>query len=226
MTSTAKPIRADSRQTREDILQASIRLFGDRGFSGTSMRSIADAAGVNLAAMNYHFGSKAQLFAETFQHCAAPLNAERIRKLDALEVSDDAPTVASIVRAFLDVGVIGDATWSRFVAHIFVEPDEFARPLLKKTFAPTAARFLQALSRALPHLPNAVLALRFHLVIGSMLHLVRFEAPIEFQEADGEKDNEKDGDKDSKVNNIEELVSFVVAGLSEPRVESKMEQRA
>lgn len=210
MASVTKPIRADSRQTRDDIVQASIRLFGDRGFSGTSMRSIADAAGVNLASMNYHFGSKAQLFAETFQHCAAPLNAERIRRLDALEGSDNEPSVAGIVRVFLDVGVIGDATWSRFAAHIFVEPDEFARPLLKETFAPTAARFLQALAKALPHLPRQVLALRFHFLIGSMLHLVRFEAPIEFQEGQGEPSG--------SVNSIEELVSFVVAGLSEPQV--------
>lgn len=218
MTSAAKSLRADSRQTRDDILKASIRLFGERGFAGTSMRSIADAAGVNLASMNYHFGSKAQLFAETFQFCAAPLNAERIRRLDAIEASSGDPTVAQIVRAFLDVGVIGDATWSRFAAHIFIEPDEFARPLLKTTFAPTASRFLQALARALPHLSPEVLALRFHLVIGSMLHLVRFEAPIEFQESQG--------NAAGPVNNIEELVSFAVAGLSEPEANGSKERKA
>lgn len=213
-----KPIRADSRQTREDILQASVNLFGDRGFAGTSMRAIADAAGVNLAAMNYHFGSKAQLFTEAFQYCAAPINAERLRRLDAIQAESAAPAVAEIIRAFVDVGIIGEASWPRLIAHIFVQPDEFAKPILKQTFAPTVARFLPALAKALPHLPLSVLSLRFHLVIGSMLHLVRFDAPIDFLEAGSVQPNSNDS--------IEELVSFVVAGLSQPQVNTNVERKA
>lgn len=205
MVSSAKPVRADSRQTRADILQASVRLFAEHGFAGTSMRSIADAAGVNLASMNYHFGSKAQLFSATFQHCAAPINAQRMQRLEALVEGSHVPTVADIVRVFVDAGEIGDADWSRLVAHVFVEPDAFAKPILEQTFAPTVARFLEALGKALPQLAPEVLAIRFHLLVGSMLHLVRFDTPL------GVKG--KRGKLASQKNNIDELVNFVVAGL-------------
>lgn len=208
MVSSAKPVRADSRQTREDILQASVQLFAEHGFAGTSMRSIADVAGVNLASMNYHFGSKAQLFAATFQHCAAPINAERMRRLQSLEDAAVPPTVETIVRAFLDAGELGDATWSRLVAHIFVEPDDVAKPLLEETFAPTVARFLEALERALPKVPPEMLVLRFHLLVGSMLHLVRFSTPLNAQRGEGKSMDAKDS--------VDELVNFVVAGVCQP----------
>lgn len=205
MASSAKPVRADTRQTRADILQTSVQLFAEHGFAGTSMRSIADAAGVNLASMNYHFGSKAQLFSATFQHCAAPINAERMQRLKALEQASPAPSVADIVRVFVDAGEIGDAKWARLVAHIFVEPDVFAKPILEQTFAPTVARFLEALGKALPKLPPEVLTLRFHLLVGSMLHLVRFDTPLGV--------NSKRDKLASQKSNIDELVNFVVAGL-------------
>lgn len=213
-----KTQRADSRQTREDILDASVSLFSQNGFGGTSMRTISDAAGVNLASMNYHFGSKAQLFAAAFQRCAAPINVERLRRLNAIEVMAGSPKVAEIVRAFVDAGEIGDANWSRLIAHIFVEPDAFAKPILKETFAPTVARFLEALEKALPHVPQDLLGLRFHLLIGAMLHLVRFDTPINFRQGQTKLAKTKDS--------IDELVNFVVAGLCQAEGDQRLERKA
>ncbi len=67
MGEPARTPRADSLQTRERILDTCERLFGEHGYSGTSVRAIADAAGVNLAAAHYHFGSKTQLLEAVFQ---------------------------------------------------------------------------------------------------------------------------------------------------------------
>lgn len=50
------------------IIEASERLFADRGFAGTSVRDIAEAAGVNLAMISYYFGSKEKLMEAMFQH--------------------------------------------------------------------------------------------------------------------------------------------------------------
>ena len=57
MAQAIKPLRADSAATRESILDASVKLFSERGYRNTSLRAIADTADVNLAAANYHFGS-------------------------------------------------------------------------------------------------------------------------------------------------------------------------
>lgn len=184
---------------------AAVALFSQKGFAQTSMRDIADSAGVNLALINYHFGSKLHLFEASFHHCAAPINAERIRQLDALESTFDEPTVEQIARAFVDVSVLGDANWSALIARVFVEPDTISRPILERAFASTVQRFLRALGKALPGLPENQLEMRFHFLVGSMLHLIRFTSPIQSSKNGGKRWDSKDG--------LDELVGFVVAGL-------------
>lgn len=58
--------RSDGEDTRARLLQAALQLFSERGFAQTSVRAIAEAAGINVAAIAYHFGDKARLYAATF----------------------------------------------------------------------------------------------------------------------------------------------------------------
>ncbi len=74
----------NSIDTRSRILDAAEALFMEHGFDGTSMRLITAQAGVNLAAINYHFGSKELLFQEVFRRRLTDLNRRRIEALDAL----------------------------------------------------------------------------------------------------------------------------------------------
>ena len=71
--------------TRERILDAAERLFMENGYEATSMRTITGAAEVNLAAVNYHFGSKEALLREVFRRRLAWLNRERLQALDRRE---------------------------------------------------------------------------------------------------------------------------------------------
>ncbi|PJF45437.1 MAG: TetR/AcrR family transcriptional regulator, partial [Candidatus Thermofonsia Clade 3 bacterium] len=66
--------RARAAATRERILDAAERLFAERGFAGTSLRDITSEARVNLAAVNYHFGSKDELFLATVVRRLEPVN--------------------------------------------------------------------------------------------------------------------------------------------------------
>jgi AcrR family transcriptional regulator len=59
--------------TRERILDTAERLFAEHGFAGTSVREITDAAAANLGAVNYHFQSKENLYAEVFARRVALL---------------------------------------------------------------------------------------------------------------------------------------------------------
>ena len=63
-----------SDRTRTAILEAAERLYADRGFADVTLRDIVAAAGVNLAAVNYHFGSKDELIAELFVTRSLALN--------------------------------------------------------------------------------------------------------------------------------------------------------
>ena len=69
--------------TRTAILNAAERLYADRGFADVTLRDIVAAADVNLAAVNYHFGSKDELIAELFVTRSLATNRERLNELKA-----------------------------------------------------------------------------------------------------------------------------------------------
>src|SRR5437763_14145047 len=71
--------------TRERILDAAEALFMEHGFEATSMRAITAAAAVNLAAVNYHFGSKEELFEAVLTRRLDPMNQQRVELLARLE---------------------------------------------------------------------------------------------------------------------------------------------
>ena len=59
--------------------------FGEKGFDATSLRDITSEAQVNLAAVNYHFGSKEHLFQAVLRRRLDGLNEARVRALDEME---------------------------------------------------------------------------------------------------------------------------------------------
>ena len=81
MNQTTSEVR-DSAETRLRILEVAERLFAERGFDVTSLRTITAEAEVNLAAVNYHFHGKDRLYGEVLRRVIA---AKRDRHLDAME---------------------------------------------------------------------------------------------------------------------------------------------
>src|SRR5258706_10616177 len=72
-------------ETRTRILDAAEELFMQHGFEGTSMRLLTAKAGANLAAVNYHFGSKDALIEAVFPRRLGTMNSSRIAELHRLE---------------------------------------------------------------------------------------------------------------------------------------------
>jgi AcrR family transcriptional regulator len=62
-----RKIRADGRETRGRVMAAATEVFARDGFEGASLRHIAEVAGVDIATLKYHVGSKAALFTEVYQ---------------------------------------------------------------------------------------------------------------------------------------------------------------
>lgn len=195
---------ADS--TRERILRASAELFAERGYRGTTMRAIADAAGVNLAAANYHFGSKQRLLAATLRRHVDPINAARASWLNELEANPAAMNLVAVLRAFVEPALQGTANGPlpQLVARLYGEPKTLSKPLLERAFGVTAERFIVALKSVLPELDEATLRWRFHFAVGAMVHQLNFSEPMPGAQS---------ADEPSADERSRRLVAFMAAGL-------------
>lgn len=148
--------RRRDRSTRDRILDAAERLFAEHGFAGTSHRQITAAAGVNLAAVNYHFGSKEKLFLAAVLRRLEPVNRRRLEMLAEVEAKSDPPRLEEVARAFVAPVVEArgeegeENVLGRLMARAVGEPGGWAERILPIAFGSVAERFLGALQRALP----------------------------------------------------------------------------
>src|SRR5258707_3906236 len=85
---------AQKPSARQRLMDASEQLFAEHGWNAVSIRTIVAAAGVNLAALHYHFGSKEQLLADIFAARAKPIAAERMRLFAEIERQGGEPSLA------------------------------------------------------------------------------------------------------------------------------------
>src|SRR5437762_2911252 len=89
--------------TRSRILDVAEELFGERGLDRVSIRDITRKAKVNLAAINYHFGSKEDLIAAVFERRVVPVNEARLASLDVVEkvVGKKSAKLEALLEAFI-----------------------------------------------------------------------------------------------------------------------------
>ena len=90
-------------EAKTRILRAAERLFAEHGYSGVSLRSIMAEAGVNTAAIHYHFGSKEGLLRAIFEMRVTPMNTDRQERFDLIDrqSTSGAPDVSAVLRAFI-----------------------------------------------------------------------------------------------------------------------------
>lgn len=147
----------------------------ERGYAATSLRMITAKARVNLAAVNYHFGSKESLIREVFERRLGPLNAARIAHLDQLESAARGrrltveQVIEAIVAPALQVSsdpLTGGSVFLRLLGRAFFEPAEYIREILPGQYRQVVVRFKEALSRALPDIPDQELTWRMHFMFG------------------------------------------------------------
>ena len=160
--------------TRARILDSAEYLFSEHGVNGASLRTIVAHAGVNTAAVHYHFGSKQGLLEAVFARHIVPMAEERLKLLaECREGEGRPPLLQQIISAFLDPGMRGrhgGATFARLRARMAADASDETRALLAKYFDDSSAQFLLALADALPHLPPRDLHWRFHFMLGTMVY--------------------------------------------------------
>jgi AcrR family transcriptional regulator len=164
-------------ETRTRILDAAEELFMLHGFEGTSMRLLTSRAGVNLAAVNYHFGSKDALIEALFRRKLDPMNTARIAELDRLESEGRSLDPEAIIRAFVGPSLRhmedakgGGRNFIRLLGRTYTEPTKPIRVLIGQLYAPTMERYKAALERALPHMAREELVWRMHFMFGTLAY--------------------------------------------------------
>lgn len=208
--------------TRERILDAGERLFMAHGYEGTSMRQITGEAGVNLAAVNYHFGSKESLMQEVFRRRLDWLNEERMRALDALEAeaAGQALKPSAIVDAFFGtlLRMAGDEnrggmTFLRLLGRTLTEPSEFIRAFLAHEYQAVMDRYKEALLKALPEVPKAEIVWRFHFMLGATSYAIAGTDALRLV-TDWQIEDEDSTDRLDRL--VPRLMSFLIGGLRAP----------
>ncbi len=200
--------------TRTRILDVAERLFGERGFPATSLRDITAEAGVNVASVNYHFGSKEALLAEVLERRLKPINERRLQLLDAAEAraGNAPPELEAVIRAFLSPpfhsqGVWGENGFQRLLGRIHSETNEDFRATFVKQFDHVVERFTAALNRALPELDVADLRWRMLFMVGSMAFTMSWGPQLVAREHGATRDPE---------DVLESLVLYAAAGMAAP----------
>ncbi|HXJ09773.1 MAG TPA: TetR family transcriptional regulator [Burkholderiales bacterium] len=206
-------------ETRTRILDAAEELFMLHGFEGTSMRLLTSKAGVNLAAVNYHFGSKDALIEALFRRRLDPMNAARSAELARLEEEANGRPLAAdaIIRAFVGQSLrhmedtkSGGRNFIRLLGRTYTEPTKPIRVLIGQLYAPTMERYKNALERALPHMPREELVWRMHFMFGTLSYTLAATDTVQLIAGCKPEDR-----YDARL--LEErLTAFLAAGLNAP----------
>jgi len=204
-------------ETRTRILDAAEELFMQHGFEATSMRLLTARAGVNLAAVNYHFGSKHALIEAVFRRRLDPMNVARIAQLERLEQAGPrAASIEAIIRAFIgeSLRMIEDAkggrNFIRLLGRTYTEPSKPVRALIGQLYAPVMERYKVAFERVLPQMPREELVWRMHFMFGTLSYTLAATDTVQLIAGCKPEDR-----YDARL--LEErLTAFLAAGLNAP----------
>ncbi|HYM60289.1 MAG TPA: TetR/AcrR family transcriptional regulator [Thermoanaerobaculia bacterium] len=164
-------------QTKEILLQAAEKLFLARGPQETTLRDITHEAGVNLAAVNYHFGSKEELIFEVFKRRLTPLHERRLELIRRLRKKGGKNAVSGkvalrvLVRPVVEIAAEAGPAFARIMARLHLEhPETFRAVMLAPATSTSAETFLGALRTGFPSVDDDLLMRWADLVLGAITY--------------------------------------------------------
>jgi len=207
------------KSTRKCILDTAERLFALHGYHHTSLRKITGEAGVNLAAVNYHFGSKEALLEAIFEYHLVPLNRIRQDNLEAVRERSHQQQkpmeVADILRAFIEPTLRYRDSSSKtryFIALVgqsMTETDDTVRRIFLRHLKPLGFLLYEILKEALPRLEPETLYWRLQCTVGAISHIMRLTGDVLMTPENINLNQDAE-------TMIEQLVPFLTAGLEAP----------
>jgi len=205
--------------TVDRILDAAEVLFAERGFSETSLRMITSKAKVNLAAVNYHFGSKNALIHAVFARFLTPYSATLENAFDELEAhgNGEAPTLDRILWALAESAARmpqrndrGISIFMRLLGLAYTQSQGHLRKFLEQEYSDAFGRFMRLLKEATPELSAVDRYWRIQFMLGATAFTMSSsDALIDILET-------KIGVETSVQEIAARLVPFLAAGMKAP----------
>ncbi|MCB0317827.1 MAG: TetR family transcriptional regulator [Bdellovibrionales bacterium] len=177
----SKAIETLSHSTPERILNAAEKLFAENGISTVSIRSIVEEAGVNVALVNYHFGSKDELVSAVIKRRLSQINKKRFELLDFFRQKnkDKKIPLKDLLYAFLSPSVelgqdkeSGGQHFFRVVARAHAETAPHIQKVMYEELDDVIHIFLTELKKTLPNLKNDEYGIRLAFIVGAMFQAV------------------------------------------------------
>lgn len=198
--------------TKDRILGAAEALFAQHGFAGASLRQVTANAKVNLAAVNYHFGSKDNLIEEVFRRRLDDLNERRIEALRLVKANPAAQledVLAAFIHPALDVSLDsgGGLTFVRVLARAYAEHNERLRKFLSENYGYVLKQFAGEFNRHLPRLSKQELYARLDIISGALTYAMTDFGVIQ---------RRGDSSDVHRQRSAEHLIHFAAAGLRAP----------
>jgi len=161
--------------TKDRILHAAEDLFAQQGFASTSLRQVTSRADVNIAAVNYHFGSKDNLINEVFRRRMDEMSAQRIAALQ--QAIDTVPgKLEPILAAFVEPALAmaqdrhGGGAFIRVIARAYAESNAGLRKFLSDQYGHVPRAFAKAIHACVPVLSKEELYRRLDFLSGALTY--------------------------------------------------------
>ncbi len=195
--------------TKERILHAAEDLFAQHGFAGTSLRQVTSRADVNIAAVNYHFGSKENLVHEVFKHRMDQMSEKRLASL-AVATEKDPQDLEAILLAFIQPALAltmdrHGASFVRVLARAYAEKNDGLRNFLSENYGQVLREFAKAIAYCLPTLSKEELYWRMDFTAGALTYAMADFGLIKRQAGVSEKVHCEKA--------AQQLIKFAQAGL-------------
>jgi len=161
--------------TKDRILGAAEELFAQFGFAGTSLRQVTSRADVNIAAVNYHFGSKENLVNEVFRRRMDDMSAQRLAQLRQA-VQEYPGELEPVLAAFVEPALAlaqdrhGGAAFIRVIARAYAEKNDSLRKFLSDQYGHVLREFAKAIDGCVPALGKEALYWRLDFLSGALTY--------------------------------------------------------
>jgi AcrR family transcriptional regulator len=202
--------------TKNKILDAAENLFADKGFNGTSLREITSQAEVNLAAVNYHFGSKKELIKAVMSRYMNELSP-RLESALTVVCHGDQPSLVDVFSAFInpllslnDFKENGTSNFLQLLGRGYTDSQGFLRWFLTTQYPGVIDNFVLAVQKAYPELTAEEMFWRLHFTMGTVVFTM--------SSSDAIMDIAKsDFDRTVQISDvIHKVIPYVAAGVGAP----------
>lgn len=181
---SARPVRPDELgDTRLRILDTAETLFARDGVDKVSLRTVTMAAGVNVAAVHYHFGSKDELLREIFVRRMTPLIEERLRRLAGCDAASEPSMIEQIVAAYVEPAFEFDCShnefgFNRLLARLSLDYQQGRTNVFQFVQFEADSQFVAALADAAPRFSRTSLMVRLELLLGMIVQAITMRAHL------------------------------------------------